>query len=137
MGGTEFCGGNKNLVGVGIYWGEFFQVRRGMSKFSAGAGGLPPSLPVGKTLSFMKIYIHHVAIIVIAIIIIFRVERIGNSRAHFFEHAVETFGAGMHHGKACISSEFIPKLVHLIMCLKSACAMYKTYQLIAVQGNII
>ena len=46
-----------------------------MSKFSTGAGGLPPSLPVGKTLSFIKIYIHHVAIIVFAIIITFRVER--------------------------------------------------------------
>ena len=137
MRGTEFCGGNKNLVAVEVYRGKFFQVGGGMSKFLAGVVGIPPSLPVGKTLSVMKIYIHHVAIIVIAIIIIFRVERIGNSRAHFFEHAVETFGAGMHHGKACISSEFIPKLVHLIMCLKSACAMYKTYQLIAVQGNII
>ena len=125
------------MVGVGIYWGEFFQVRRGMSKFSAGAGGLPPSLPVGKTLSFMKIYIHHVAIIVITIIIIFREERIGNSCAQFFEHAVETFSAGMHHGKACISSAFIQKLVYQIMYLKSALNMYKTYQLIVVQGNVI
>ena len=87
-GGTEFWGGvgNKSLVGVGVYWGEFFQVGGGMSKFLAGVGGLPPSLPVGKTLSFIKIYIHHVTIIVIAIIIAFRVERIRNSCAQFFEH---------------------------------------------------
>ena len=77
------------------------------------------------------------AIIVIAIIIVFREERIGNSCAQFFGHAVETFSAGMHHGKACISSAFIQKLVHQIMFLKSAFAMYKTYQFIVVQGNII
>ena len=137
-GGTAFWGegGNKNLVGVGVYWGKFFQVGGGMSKFLAGVGGLPPSLPVGKTLSFIKIYIHHVTIIVIAIIIAFRVERIRNSCAQFFQHAVETFGAGMHHGKACISSAFIQKLVYQIMCLKSAFAMYITYQLV-VQENII
>ena len=138
-GGTEFWGGvgNKNLVGVGVYWGEFYQVGGGMSKFLAGVGGLPPSLPVGKTLSFIKIYIHHVTIIVITIIIAFRVERIRDSCAQFFEHAGETFGAGMHHGKACISSAFIQKLVYQIMYLKSAFAMYKTYQLVVVQGNII
>ena len=130
-------GWNKNLVGVGVYWGEFFQVGGGMSKLLAGVGGLPPSFPVGKTLSFIKIYIHHVTIIVIAIIIAFRVERIRNSCAQFFQHAVETFGAGMHHGKACISSAFIQKLVHQIMYLKSALNMYKTYQLIVVQGNVI
>ena len=93
--------------GGGVYCGEFFQVGGEMSKFLAGVGALPPSLPVGKTLSFIKIYIHHVTIIVIAIIIAFRVERIRNSCAQFFEHAVETFGAGMHHGKVCISSAFI------------------------------
>ena len=76
--------GNKNLVEVGVYWGKFFEVGGGMSKFSAGVGGLPPSLPVGKTLSFMKIYIHHVAIIVIAIIIIFREERIKISCEQIF-----------------------------------------------------
>ena len=125
------------MVGVGIYWGEFFQVRRGMSKFSAGAGGLPPSLPVGKTLSFMKIYIHHVAIIVITIIIIFRVERIGNFGAQFFEHVVKTLGACLHHAEACISSAFIQKLVHKILYVKSAFVMYNTYQFIVVQGNLI
>ena len=125
------------MVRVGVYWGEFFQVGGGMSKFLAGVAGLPPSLPVGKTLSFIKIYIHHVTIIVIAIIIAFRVERIRNSCAQFFEHAVETFGTSMHHGKACISSAFIQKLVCQIMYLKSAFAMYKTYQLVVVQGNII
>ena len=120
------------MVGVGVYWGEFFQVGGGMSKFLAGVGGLPPPLPVGKTFSFIKIYIHHVTIIVITIIIAFRVERIRNSCAQFFQ----TFGAGMHHGKACISSAFIQKLVYQIMCLKSAFAMYITYQLV-VQENII
>ena len=88
-----------------------------MRKFLAGVGGLSPSLPVGKTLSVMKIYIHHVAIIVITINVIFRLERIGNSCAQFFEHTVETFGAGMHHGKGCISSAFIQKLMHKIMCI--------------------
>ena len=86
-----------------------------MRNFSAGVGGLTQSLPVGKTLSFMKIYIHHVAIIVIAIIITFKVKRIRNSCAKFFKHAVETFSAVMHHGKSCISSAFIQKLVHQIM----------------------
>ena len=115
VGRTEFCRGNKILVGVGVYWGRLFQVGWVMSKFSAGVGGLPPSLPIGKTLSVMKIYIHHVGITVITIIINFWVERIGNSCAQCFEHAVETFGAGMHHGRACISSAFIQKLVHQIM----------------------
>ena len=99
-----------------------------MSKFLAGVVGKP--FPLRK-------YIHNGAIIVIAIIMIFSEERIGNSCARFFEHAVETFSAGMHHGKACISSAFIQKLVYQIMYLKSAFAMYKTYQLIVVQGNII
>ena len=125
------------MVGVGVYWGEFFQVGGRMIKFSAGVGGLPPSLPVGKTLSFIKIYIHHVAIIVIVIVITFRVERIRNSCTEIFKHAVETFSAGMHPGKACISSSFIQKLVYQIMYLKSVFAMYKTYQLNVVQGNII
>ena len=75
-----------------------------MNKFSAVVGGIPPSLPVGRILSFMNIYIHHVAIIVIAIIIFFRVERIGNSCAQFFEHIVETFGAGVHYAKAFIQN---------------------------------
>ena len=56
---------------------------------------------------------------------------------NFFEHIVETFNAGMHHEKACISSAFIQKLVHQIIYLKSAFAMYKTYQLIVAQGNMI
>ena len=60
-----------------------------MSKFLAGVGELPPPLPVGKIFSFIKIYIHHVTIIVITIIA-FRVERIRNSCAQFFQ----TFGAG-------------------------------------------
>ena len=85
------------MVWVGVYSGEFFQVGEGMSKVLAGVGRLPSSLPVGKTLSFIKIYTHHVTDIVIAIIIAFRVERIRNSSAQFFKHAVETFGAGMHH----------------------------------------
>ena len=41
-----FSGGNKNLVGVGVYWEKLFQVGRGMSKFSAGIGRtfpIPPS----------------------------------------------------------------------------------------------
>ena len=125
------------MVGVEVYWGEFFQVRGGMSKLSAGVGGLCPSLPVGKTLSFMNIYVHHVDIIVITIIIIFRVERIGNTDAQFFEHVVKTFDACLHHAEACISSAFIQKLVHQILYLKSAFAMYKTYQFIVVQGNLI
>ena len=131
--------GNRKVCWGGSYWGKFFQVRGGMSKLSAGVGGLSPSLPLGKTLFFMNIYIyiHHVDIIVITIIIIFRVERIGNTGAQFFEHVVKTFDACLHHAEACISSAFIHKLVHQILYLKSAFAMYKTYQFIVVQGNII
>ena len=125
------------MVGVEVYWGKFFQVRGGMSKLSAVVGGLCPSLPVGKTLSFMNIYIPHVDIIVITIIIIFRVERIGNSDAQFFKHVVKTFDVCLHHAEACISSAFIQKLVHQILYLKSVFAMYKTHQFIVVQGNLI
>ena len=50
-GDKNLVGGDKNLVG-GVYWerGVFFQVRGGMSKFSAGGGD---SNPVRKTLPIM------------------------------------------------------------------------------------
>ena len=83
------------------------------------------------------IYVHHVDIIVITIIIIFRVERIGNFGAQFFEHVVKTLGACLHHAEACISSAFIQKLVQKILYVKSAFVMYNTYQFIVVQGNLI
>ena len=48
MGGIYFWLGDKNQVGL-LYLEVFFQVRE-VGKFSAGGGGLLPSLSVGKTL---------------------------------------------------------------------------------------